>query len=333
MLAEGADRALACAVVARPARLVIAIEQMRIAAHGAIRTHQGVGRQLLAAAACDQDLAFGDDRCCEIENDRLGVGARNADAERGGREPAIDPAERRHQHASRRIDEMDRDKARFRGHSCPIADASDMPGIAQRNRGKPVLPALFDSELDRLRRDRLAESIAAVDHGQRRRVDEDRDLLVRDHAPFGFHLHIARDTDHAVAVVAGEVGRDQIFGDAAPLLGRAAGFDEDLGDELLEHARLQRDHRFRSVLRLQVWKRRSDQPFAEHEGIAGKLPSKSTGRRRRGRARRLRYGFPFAVTLVACGGRKQKPSRSLEQARSNRTRPCRRPAAGKGTSR
>jgi hypothetical protein len=34
-----------------------------------------------------------------------------------------------------------------------------------------VSAAFFNTQLDRLRRNRLAKSIAAVDHGQNRRVD------------------------------------------------------------------------------------------------------------------------------------------------------------------
>src|SRR2546421_6944398 len=83
VLAESANRTPALAIVARAsARFVIPVEQMRIAAHRAIRPDQCVGRQLLAATARDQHLAFGNDRSGEIENDRIGACARNADAER-----------------------------------------------------------------------------------------------------------------------------------------------------------------------------------------------------------------------------------------------------------
>src|SRR5262249_46605854 len=68
VLAEGADRALALAVVARPATgLVISVEQMRVAAYRAVPADERIARQFLAAVACDQNLAFGHDRSGEIE--------------------------------------------------------------------------------------------------------------------------------------------------------------------------------------------------------------------------------------------------------------------------
>ena len=58
------------------------VEQRRIAGQGAVGTDQRVRRQRLAAAARDMDLAFGDQRCREIQHDRRGALARNADAKR-----------------------------------------------------------------------------------------------------------------------------------------------------------------------------------------------------------------------------------------------------------
>ena len=52
------------------------IDQRGIAGERAVGTDQGVGRQRLAAVACDIDLAFGDQRGCEIEHDGRGALAR-----------------------------------------------------------------------------------------------------------------------------------------------------------------------------------------------------------------------------------------------------------------
>ncbi len=112
-----------------------------------------------------------------------------------------------------------------------------------------MLPAFLDAKLDRLRRDRLAEPEAPIDHGHDRRVDESRDLLIRHDAAVELHLHVSGDPNDAMAVVTREIGGHQIFGDPAPLLGRAAGFGEDFGDEILERVRRHGDHRFRPVLR------------------------------------------------------------------------------------
>ncbi len=136
MLAERADRAPALGVVAfASTRLVVAVEQMRIAAHRPVWTNQRIGRQFLAAAARDQHLAFGDYGSGEVQDDRLGIGARDADAERRRREPPVDAAERRDEHAAGRIDEMHGDERRLRSERRPIADPPDVPRIAQRDDG------------------------------------------------------------------------------------------------------------------------------------------------------------------------------------------------------
>ena len=74
---------------------------------------------------------------------------------------------------------MDRDQALGGGHLGPVADAADMSGIAQRDRGKARLLAFLDADPDRLRRHRLAVAELAVDHRQRRRIDHDFGGLVR----------------------------------------------------------------------------------------------------------------------------------------------------------
>ena len=134
MLAEGADRARALGVVARPVRRVGTIEHGRLLAQRAVGIDQRARRQLLAAAACHQHLAFGDDRGGEIEHDRVLPLARNADAIGRGREPLLHAAERRHQQRARGVDEMHRHQPFGGGHFGPVADAADMAGIAQRDR-------------------------------------------------------------------------------------------------------------------------------------------------------------------------------------------------------
>ena len=134
VLAERADRPCPLGVVARPVRGVGTIEHRRLLAQRAVGIDQCAGRQFLAAAACHQHLAFGDDRGREIEHDRVLPLARNADAIRRGRKPLLDAAERRHQQRAGGIDEVDRHQPFGSGHFRPVADAADMPGIAQCDR-------------------------------------------------------------------------------------------------------------------------------------------------------------------------------------------------------
>src|SRR6185312_9046131 len=64
------EGALALAVIARPFGAVRAVKQGRVLAQTAVEVDQRALGQFLAAAACNQHLAFGDDRGCEIQHDR-----------------------------------------------------------------------------------------------------------------------------------------------------------------------------------------------------------------------------------------------------------------------
>ena len=129
-------------------------------------------RQFLAAAACHQHLAFGHDRGGKIQHDRILPLTRNADAIGRGRQPLLDAAKGRDQQRTRGIDEMDRHQPFGGRHFGPVADAADMPGVAQRHRGQARRLAFLDADPDRLRRDRLPVAELAVDHRQRGRVDQ-----------------------------------------------------------------------------------------------------------------------------------------------------------------
>ena len=65
--------------------------------------------------ARDIDLAFGDQRCGEIEHDGRGALTWNAGAKRRRRQPPIEAPERRDQDRAGGVDEMDRDESRSRG--------------------------------------------------------------------------------------------------------------------------------------------------------------------------------------------------------------------------
>jgi len=107
-----------------------------------------------------------------------------------------------------------------------------MSGIAQRDRRKPRRLAFLDADPDRLRRHGLAIAEFAVDHRKRWRIDHDVDGLIGHHGTDLVPADIDRHPDHAVAVMAGEVGRGQIAGNAAGFLGRRAGLGKHLGHEI-----------------------------------------------------------------------------------------------------
>ena len=127
---------------------------------------------------------------------------------------------------------MNRNEPGFRRHLGPIADAADMARIAHRHGREPHRPALGDADRHRLRRNRLAEPELAVDDGENRRVEEHPDVAIRhDHAVL-LELHVTRHADHAVAVVAGEIGGDEVTSDALGLGARAPGRHENVADEV-----------------------------------------------------------------------------------------------------
>ena len=79
----------------------------------------------------------------------LSVGHADADRIRG--KPPIHAAVGCHQFARLNVNEVDRDQARGGGPFTPVADASDMAGIAQADRRHPGLPGFRDAEIHRQR--------------------------------------------------------------------------------------------------------------------------------------------------------------------------------------
>ena len=151
-------------MITRAVRGVGTIEHARLLAQAAVGIDQRALRQLLAAAACHQHLAFGDDRGSEIQHHRILPVARNTNAIGRGGEPLLDAAERRDQKRTGRIDEMHRHQPFGSRHLRPVADASDMAGIAQCDGRKARLLALLDTGPDRKGCDRLPVTEPAIDH-------------------------------------------------------------------------------------------------------------------------------------------------------------------------
>ena len=214
-------------------RVRIAVEDLRISAQGAVGVDEAARRQGHAALRGDQDLAFGDDGSREIEEQRrLPRGAAgDADGHRVGRHASVDATERGNQEAAADVDEMDRDHPGFQRPLRPVADPSQVAGIAQGHDGDPVRPGLGDADVDRLRADGLAEAVIAIDHRHRLGVGDDGDVLPGLHGA-GLHPHqVTGHADDAVAVVAGQVGLDQVAADALTLVGGAAGGGEGVADE------------------------------------------------------------------------------------------------------
>jgi hypothetical protein len=109
-----------------------------------------------------------------------------------------------------------------------------MAGVGQRDRRESHRLRFLYSEVDGLRRDRLAETEAAVDDGDDRRVDETVDRLTGDDIARTHPIDIARYADHAVTVVPGHISVDKRDGDASRFVRTAADMFEHLGAEIGE---------------------------------------------------------------------------------------------------
>ena len=127
-------------------------------------------------------------------------------------------------------------------HLGPVADPADMAGILQCNHGEPHGLAFVDADGDGLRRHGLAETVQPVHHRQHWRLADHLDLSVGDDDAVALPLHIARHARDAVAVVAGQIGGDQILADALAFLRRATSLGEDVGYQLGQRPRFDRHH-------------------------------------------------------------------------------------------
>ena len=201
----------------------------------------GSGR---AAVQRDLGLPLGHDRGGEVQDQRRAtILEGHADADRVGGHAPLDRGEGRHQRTAGHVDEVDRDAARRRRHLGPVADAAQVAGVAQGDDRHAVRLRPLDAEAHGLGPHRLAHPEAAVDEGEAAAVGDERQLLVGDlHAALQ-PLDVAQGPHHPVAVVADQVGAHQVATDAGRLGGRAAGGAEDLGEQLLERCRPDRDRR------------------------------------------------------------------------------------------
>ena len=132
MVAEGADGAGAVAGLAGAGGGEGAVEGGGVGGELAVGGDEGAFGEFLAAVGGDEDLAFGDDGGCEVEQEGgAAVRAGEADAERVGGEAAAGAAEGGDEFAVLDVDEVDRDQAGFGSALAPVADAADMAGAAE----------------------------------------------------------------------------------------------------------------------------------------------------------------------------------------------------------
>ena len=143
---------------------------------------------------------------------------------------------------------MHRDQTIGRGHLGVLADATEVPGVAQPHHGDAEFGATLDAQLDCGRPDGLSHAVLAVYQQQRAGVDQHLDLLVGELNAVGQQIHVQRRTDHAVAVVARQVGAHETATDALRFGIGARSVAEDLGDEAGETVMVDHHVAVRSVV-------------------------------------------------------------------------------------
>ena len=108
---------------------------------------------------------------------------------------------------------MERYEARFGAHLAIGADPADVVRVAQGDDCDPGLARLGDAEQRRFARRDLAPGALAVIDDQRAVLADDASLAVGDDGTVCEMLQIVRDQPDAVAVMAAQIGLDQVVGD------------------------------------------------------------------------------------------------------------------------
>ena len=146
-------------------------------------------------------------------------GERDADGHRIGAEARIGAAEGRDDRARDHVDEADRHQALGDRILGPLADAAQVVRVRERHHAHAVLLRAPDRDFGRLGADHLPVARLPVERDQRPAVELDHRVAVGRQAAFLERLDVARDHAHAVRVVPGQVGGDQVLGHQARLAG------------------------------------------------------------------------------------------------------------------
>src|SRR5208282_4746454 len=233
VLAKGRERA---------ARL--AVHRSGVGRRLALAVEQDAGLQLLALVAGDPHLAHRDDTRGHVEDDRaFELGARYRDADGIGAEARIGTAPRcdgrpRIGH----VDEMERDEARFGAHLAIGADPADVVRVAQGDDRDPGVARLLDADDRRLACGDLAPGALAVIDDQGSVLADHTSLAVGEDGAVCKMLQIVRDQADAVAVMAAQIGADQMIGNDPCFFRLTAGRAEDAGGDSVQRGVIDQDH-------------------------------------------------------------------------------------------
>ena len=213
----------------------------------------------------------------------------------------------------------------------PGADAAEMERPAHGHDADAMLLSPLDGEFHRLPADRLAVARLAVHHQHGARVREQVDLHVRPKLALLHRPDVARQHADAVAVMAGQVGINEIVGHIGRLVPGAPGGGADGARDGAQVLMANRGHGGGSVSGMRFGSggatgfRRStarlaahSSPRTERSGGPGPIPDRFDPARRPGDGPRLKAG----VTVVLRFGAQQDGFRGYSAARcSGKRRP------------
>jgi hypothetical protein len=109
-----------------------------------------------------------------------------------------------------------------------------MPAIAQSDNGHAPLPGFGHTQLSRLNADGLSKALFAIDYSQHRCLMDDAHPAVGLDHPSAQPVDVGRNPDHAVRVVTGQIGFDQVAGDVTRLRLLTSGRDKEGADQPLK---------------------------------------------------------------------------------------------------
>ena len=191
----------------------------------------------LAAVDRYHELAFGDHRCRHVHDHGVASGDGDADGDRISRQPAIAAAEGRDAQAIRGIQEMQRHLACRGGELGPVANPAEMAAVTQADHRDSAFRRFRRPEAARELPDHLPEAAITIDDRDGVALEYDRRRLIRFQPTVAHPFQVFADAQHAVRVVADQIGVDQPPRDRCGFHGVATGGMHDRGDQRDEPGR------------------------------------------------------------------------------------------------
>ena len=148
----------------------------------------------------------------------------------------LTPARRRHRRAG--IRRQKADHVPHRQLAGEIHGGAEMPGIADTDRGDAIFPSPLKRQIDRLLRDPLAYSVAAVKRQQRAGIADDAWCRVEAGRAAVDPRAIPEGAHHAMRGMSPQIGRYKRIGKMRRRIGRHIHRQIDIGNEVAQSVRV-----------------------------------------------------------------------------------------------